>query len=109
MKVARLLSGGMNERGYGRNPLVLQFQDNFLKDSAAKHGINNFLNESILRQLKLVNKPTNLRAVNGVVKKITLKDVSNNSIEFLCGEGLGLVGAKNLLKEKLGKYMDKLF
>lgn len=108
MKVARLLSGGMNERGYGRNPLVLQFQDNFLKDSAAKHGINNFLNESILRQLRLVNKPTNLRAVNGVVKKITLKDVSNNSIEFLCGEGLGLVVAKNLLKEKLGKYMDKL-
>lgn len=109
MKVARILSGGMNERGYGRNPLVLQFQDGFLKDMTDKHGINNFLNESILRQLRIVNKPTNLRAVNGVVKKITLKDISNNEIEFICGEGLGLQGTKIILKEKLGKFIDKIF
>lgn len=80
LKLARIITGGLSERAYGSDPLILDFHDGFLSETANKHGINNFLYNSVLSQIRIVDKSTIIHPVNskGPIKNLSLNDIHNN-------------------------------
>lgn len=61
MNVARVLTGGLNERAYGNPELILKLKRTDKWDrseSGAKHGINNFLYKPLMNALEIVEEGT---------------------------------------------------
>jgi len=91
MKLAKLLTGGLNERAYGSDPLEIDFNDGFLAETAAKHGINNFLYKSLIRQVRIVDKSTVVRPVaSGGVISISLNSISDGELVFFAQDKVQL-------------------
>lgn len=92
MKLAKVLTMGLNERAYGSDPLVLDFHDSFLSETADKHGINNFLYKSVMEAIKIVDKSTTLHSANssGEIKSISLNDINIGEVFFMPSEVIKL-------------------
>lgn len=61
MNVARVLTGGLNERAYGNPELILKLKNTDKYDtseSGSKHGINNFLYKPLMNALEIVEEGT---------------------------------------------------
>ena len=61
MIVARVLTGGLNERAYGNPELILKLKrtDKWdISEFGAKHGINNFLYKPLMNALEIVEEGT---------------------------------------------------
>lgn len=76
MIIAKGLTSCLNERAYGRYPLEISGVN---KNTASKHGINNFLNRNILSLLHIPSKGTKKSSHSNITEVRVLSDNAASS------------------------------